>query len=49
MISVKVFRFLAIDCKEVCLGIIGPQGFEEFFERGLETISQIRNAVTVIE
>ena len=36
IISVEFFRFSAIYCKEVVSRIVGPEGFKELFEGGME-------------
>ena len=36
VISIKLSRFPAVDCEEVCPGVIGPQRVEEFLEGGME-------------
>ena len=36
MIPVKLFRFSTVYGEEVGTGIVGPQGFEELFEGGME-------------
>ena len=36
IVSVKLFGFSAVDGEEVCPGIVGPEGFEELLEGGME-------------
>ena len=45
--SVKLIGLLAVDGKEVCAGIIGPQRIEELFENGMEAIRWVREALGV--
>jgi len=36
IISVKLFGFSAVHGEEVCSGIVGPEGFKELLEGGME-------------
>ena len=36
IVSVKIFGFPAVHGEEVCPGIVGPEGFKELFEGGME-------------
>ena len=43
--SVKLIGLLAVDGKEVCAGVVGPQRIEELFENELETVRRVREAL----
>ena len=52
VVSVKLFGFPAVDGEEVGPGIIGPEGFKEFFEGGMEAggleCQRISNYLTTV-